>query len=58
MPNYSVELKPSAKKELDRLSGKLIQRIFLRLQSLASDPRPPGCKKLKGSEHQFAHTRG
>ena len=53
MPNYSVELKPSARKELDRLSGKLTQRIFPRLQSLASDPRPPGCRKLKGSERHW-----
>jgi mRNA interferase RelE/StbE len=53
VPNYSVELKPSAKKELDRLSSTLTQRIFPRLRSLASDPRPPGCKKLKGSEHHW-----
>lgn len=53
MPKYSVELTPSAKKELDRLSEKLIQRIFPRLESLASNPRPHGCKKLKGGENEW-----
>ena len=53
MAKYAVELKPSAEKELDRLSGKLNARIFSRLESLALDPRPPGCKKLKGGDNEW-----
>ncbi len=53
MARYSVELKPSAKKELDRLPGNLIERIFPRLESLAFMPRPPGCKKLKGDNGEW-----
>jgi mRNA interferase RelE/StbE len=45
---YSVELKPSARKELERLPGKVIERIFPRLEALEDEPRPAGCKKLKG----------
>ena len=53
MANYAVKMKPSAEKELDRLSGKLNARIFSRLESLAFDPRPPGCKKLKGGDNEW-----
>ena len=53
MAKYSVELKPSASKELDQLPTKLMQRIFQRLNSLTVDPRPLGCKKLKGGEHEW-----
>jgi len=50
---YSVELKPSARNELGCLSGKLIERILPRLESLESNPRPPGCKKLKGGDNEW-----
>ncbi len=53
MAKYAVKMKPSAEKELDRLSGKLNARIFSRLESLAFDPRPPGCKKLKGGDNEW-----
>jgi mRNA interferase RelE/StbE len=50
---YSVELKVSARKELERLPAKLIQRIFPKLEGLASEPRPAGCKKLKGGQREW-----
>ena len=53
MARYSVELKPSARKELDRLPAKLIERIFPRLEALAYEPRPVGCKKLKGGQQEW-----
>lgn len=53
MAKYSVELKPSASRELDRLPTKLIQRIFQRLDNFAADPRPPGCRKLKGGDREW-----
>jgi mRNA interferase RelE/StbE len=31
----------------------VISRIVARLENLASNPRPPGCKKLKGGENQW-----
>jgi mRNA interferase RelE/StbE len=45
-----VELKSSARKELERLSPSLIQRVFPKLEALGADPRPTGCKKLKGGQ--------
>ena len=53
MGKYSVELKVSARKELERLPVKLIQRIFPKLEGLASEPRPAGCKKLKGGQREW-----
>jgi mRNA interferase RelE/StbE len=50
---YSVELKPSARKELDKLSEKLIERIFPKLEALREEPRPRGCKKLKGGQQEW-----
>jgi mRNA interferase RelE/StbE len=50
---YSVELKPSARKELERLPGRVIERIFPRLEALEMEPRPAGCKKLKGGRDEW-----
>ncbi|MFN0101221.1 MAG: type II toxin-antitoxin system RelE family toxin [Bryobacteraceae bacterium] len=46
-------MKPSAAKELDGLPWKLNARVFSRLESLAFNPRPPGCKKLKGGDNEW-----
>ena len=49
MAKYRVSIKPSAKKELLGLPAKKDrQRIVRLIQSLADDPRPPGCQKLSG----------
>ena len=53
MARYSVELKASARKELERLPTQLIERIFPKLESLAVEPRPVGCKKLKGGQGEW-----
>lgn len=53
MAKYSVELKPSARKELEKLPAKLIERIFPKLEALAAEPRPAGCKKLKGGQQEW-----
>ena len=46
--SYAVELKPSARKELESLPDTVLARVVRRLESLAHDPRLAGCKKLKG----------
>jgi mRNA interferase RelE/StbE len=52
MANYDVALTSSAKKELKKLSGQLVARIVPRLENLAFNPRPSGCKKLKGGDDE------
>ena len=46
--SYSVEVKPSARKELEALPHNVLARVLQKMESLRSSPRPPGCKKLKG----------
>ena len=48
---YTVSLKPRAEKYLDTLrDARLYQRLRDAIGGLASDPRPPGCLKMKGGE--------
>ncbi len=51
--NYAVEVKPTARKELEALPDKVLARVVRKLESLASNARPTGCKKLKGYKDQW-----
>ena len=53
MAEYSIEIKPSAGKELDALDHALFARIDRKILALAENPRPPGCKKLRGYKDQW-----
>ena len=48
MAKYTLEIKPSAGRELDALDDALFARLDAKIAALAEHPRPPGCKKLKG----------
>jgi mRNA interferase RelE/StbE len=47
---YEVIIKPSAAKQLDRLPGRICQRILEALETLRADPRPQGAIKLVDQE--------
>jgi mRNA interferase RelE/StbE len=49
-PRYAVRIKRSAEKEMDRLSARVFERVSRALLSLEQEPRPRGCRKLRGSE--------
>jgi mRNA interferase RelE/StbE len=51
--NYRVEMLPSVRKELLALPNDVLERTVTRIESLAENPRPPGCKKLKGFRNQW-----
>ncbi len=53
MLKYSLEIKQSAQKELDALDDTLFTRIDRKILALADNPRPAGCKKLKGYKDQW-----
>ncbi|MGB2603582.1 MAG: type II toxin-antitoxin system RelE/ParE family toxin [Candidatus Sulfotelmatobacter sp.] len=53
MANYSVVIKSSAQKELDALDDAVFSRIDRRIVALAENPRPAGCKKLRGHKDQW-----
>ena len=48
MAKYLLEIKKSAQKELDALDDSVFRRVDRRIMTLADNPRPAGCKKLKG----------
>jgi mRNA interferase RelE/StbE len=47
---YSIEIKTSAQREMDALSDSLFARIDKRILGLADNPRPQGCRKLRGQK--------
>jgi mRNA interferase RelE/StbE len=47
---YSVQLKTSAKKELDDLPKQVMTRVLSKLHQLADNPFPSGHKKLRGEK--------
>jgi mRNA interferase RelE/StbE len=48
MKSYRVAYTPTSAKELEHLSKKNRQRVIEAVHGLADNPRPMGCKKLKG----------
>jgi mRNA-degrading endonuclease RelE of RelBE toxin-antitoxin system len=41
---YAIDIKPSARRELENLSDNLIARLVLKIDALAANPRPSGCR--------------
>lgn len=50
MANYKILIKPSAKKELEKLPRKDLRKIVTKIQNLSSEPRPIGSEKLSGDD--------
>ena len=50
MAKYRVALASSAGKELGKPPIHLIARMVTHIENLASNPRPSGCKKLRGGD--------
>lgn len=50
MPNYTIVLSKKAQKQLDKLSDQIAAPIMEAIADLEENPRPVGCKKLKGRE--------
>lgn len=48
MPNYTIVITSKTQKQLNKLSDHVAAPIFEAIAGLAKDPRPDGCKKLKG----------
>jgi mRNA interferase RelE/StbE len=48
---YRVRTSTDADKQLAKLDGSVRDRIAQRIDALSENPRPPGCKKLKGDDN-------
>ena len=53
---YSINLLPTAARDLGQLPRPISRRVARAIDPLADDPRPPGCEKLKagaGDEYRI-----
>jgi mRNA interferase RelE/StbE len=50
---YSIVITSHAERSLKKLKKEksLVRRLDKKIRSLAQDPRPPGCKKLKSDRY-------
>jgi mRNA interferase RelE/StbE len=57
--SYSLRIKESAAKEIERIQPKKVRRVVVeRIRALASDPRPSGCEKLTEARGQYRVRQG
>ena len=54
---YKVVISRSAEKELDNFSENILVRILKTIRKLEINPRPAGCKKLKGNDETLWRIR-
>jgi mRNA interferase RelE/StbE len=47
---HQIFFKPRARRDVDKLPHAIGERIARAIDSLAVEPRPPGCKKLAGED--------
>lgn len=50
---YRIEFAPSAVKQLGGLPVEVQRQIAPRIEGLSQEPRPQGCKKLKGRQNEY-----
>ena len=51
MARYRIQFKNSVAKDLRNFPKKDVKKILRKIDTLAEDPRPPGMKKLSGSNY-------
>ena len=51
--NYAVSIRRSAQKELESIPSPSYEKIEERMLALSDNPRPAGCKMLKGAEKSW-----
>ena len=50
---YKVDILPRVYKAFKRVPKKDLNRIIEGIRNLGKQPRPPGCKKLRGKEDVY-----
>ena len=50
MSDYTIVLSKKAQKQLDKLSDNIAEPILDAIAGLKENPKPIGCKKLKGRD--------
>ena len=54
---YKVLISKSAERELDYFSENILVRVLKSIRKLEINPRPVGCKKLKGNDETLYRIR-
>lgn len=54
---YEIIIGSSAEKDLNKLPASVLKKVVPAIDSLAKEPRPNGCKKLKGSDENLWRIR-
>ena len=49
MAEYVIRFARSASKELEALDAGTVSRVFPKIEALAHEARPSGCRKIQGS---------
>ncbi len=57
MKKYNVVISKVASRELKSLSKEIIPVLYSKMLSLSENPRPAGCKKLKGYKEDIWRIR-
>lgn len=51
--SYAIIISKSVQKQIDNLPNDVILRVIEKIQNLASQARPDGIVKLKGSDNEY-----
>jgi mRNA interferase RelE/StbE len=51
--SYQILIKPAARRQLKKLTLDVQKNLIEIIEHLSEDPRPMGCKKLKGRKDQY-----
>jgi mRNA interferase RelE/StbE len=51
MDDYTIVIARSAREELEEFHGSIARRLLRRIEALAGEPRPTGCRKLTDSKN-------
>ncbi len=50
---YEVFLERSAERDLRRLTPEVFHQVIAAIRALEDEPRPPGCRKIVGSDRDW-----
>lgn len=50
---YTIIVPKTVQKQLDTLPDDIYERIAVKIQQLADDPRPDGVVKMKGADNEY-----
>ncbi len=51
--SYRIVYKPGADRDVDKLPHQVLPRLRDAIAALGSNPRPPGCKVLRGKDRTW-----